>query len=80
MAKLDDINLAAVDKTDLQKQLDSLIKQLNEWARTISNEGTTNVLRDNTGTNRILIGLFPDKSDAGIVISKTGISVLDVFN
>lgn len=55
------------------------MRQLNEWGRLLSNEKRTEVYKDNSGTNRIIIGVLPD-GDTGIVISKEGIDVLTVFS
>lgn len=58
--------------------MESIVRQLNEWGRLLSNEKRTEVYKDNSGTNRIIIGVLPD-GDTGIVISKEGIDVLTVF-
>lgn len=60
MPLLQEINISAIDKEDVQKQLESIIKQINEWARLISNESRTLVIKDDSGTPRILIGYQED--------------------
>ena len=78
MPYLDDVALGAVDG-DPDAAIRSVVKQVNEWARTLSNEKRADVYKDNTGINRIIIGVLPD-GDSGIVVSKEGIDVLDVFD
>jgi hypothetical protein len=79
MAFLADIQAGALMGATADEKLDSIIKQLNDWARAISNEGLTTVYKDNSGTNRIIIGVLPD-GDTGIVISKDGVEVQEVFS
>lgn len=78
MPYLAPINTAAL-KGDVEKQVESITRQLNEWASVISNEARTDVYNDNSGTPRILIGVLPD-NNTGLVISKEGTSVLEVFD
>ena len=78
MPLLDPINIAAL-KGDPDRQIESIVKQLNEWASIISNETRTDVYKDNSGLNRILIGVLPD-GDTGIVMSEEGIDVLSLFD
>lgn len=78
MPFLEEIHLSAIPGNNAEQKLESLTRQLNEWARTISNERLTDVYNDNSGTPRILIGVLPD-TETGIVISKDGIDVNTVF-
>lgn len=79
MPFLPDVQLSAIPGDNAQEKLDSLVRQINEWARVISNERRTDVYKDNSNTNRILIGVLPDNS-TGIVISKEGVDVNNVFD
>jgi hypothetical protein len=79
MPYLPDIHASSIAKGDPEAQIDSLVRQLNEWSRLISNENITNVYNDDSGTARIIIGVLPDGT-TGIAISKEGISVLDAFS
>lgn len=79
MPLLPDVQLSAIPGDNTEEKLQSLVKQINEWGRALSNERRTDVYKDNSGTNRILIGVLPD-GETGIVISKEGIDVLTVFD
>lgn len=79
MPFLTDISIAALPGNTPEEKLESVVRQVNEWGRLLSNEALTTVYKDNTGTPRILIGVLPD-GDTGIVVSKEGFSVLDVFD
>lgn len=79
MALLEDIQLGAVNGDEPDKKIESVVKQLNEWGRTLSNEGLTQVYKDTAGDNRILIGMLPDGT-CGIVISKPGYDVVEAFD
>lgn len=73
MALLKDINLASLPDDPNQK-IDSMVKQLNEWGRAISNEGLVRLYKDNAGDNRVLIGL-QGNDFSGIKVSKVGTDV-----
>ena len=60
MPFLADINFSSLNQDDTQKQLQAIVRQLNEWGREISNENRTKVINDDTGTPRILIGYQED--------------------
>lgn len=79
MANLPDVGSGAILGNDAGKQIESVIRQVNEWGRAISNENRTKLYQDNSGQNRIIIGLLPD-GEHGLVISKEGTDVLDVFS
>lgn len=79
MPFLPDVQLSALPGSNNEEKFESLVRQLNEWARTISNETRTDVYNDNSGTPRIIIGVLPD-GDTGIVISRDGIDVSTVFD
>lgn len=79
MPLLSDINNSGAFGNDPQKQIDSVVRQLNEWGRVISNEKRTEIYKDNSNTNRIIIGVLPD-GDTGIVISKEGVDVTTLFS
>lgn len=79
MPFLPDVQLSALPGENAEQKLDSLVKQINEWGRMLSNEKRTEVYKDNSGTNRIIIGVLPD-GDTGIVVSKENVDVLTVFS
>lgn len=78
MPFLKDASVTAI-QGDADKKLESLVQQVNEWARLISNEQMTKIYKDESGTNRIVVGLLPDKT-VGLVMSKDGEDVLTVFD
>ena len=78
MPFLEDVQVSSIHADDPQKQIEAIAKQVNQSFRAISNETRTNVYKDDTGTDRILIGVLPDGT-TGIVISKDGIDVNTVF-
>lgn len=79
MPFIPDVRLGALQGASTEEKFKSLVAQLNEWAASISNENRTDVYKDNSGTNRIIIGVLPD-GDTGIVISKEGVDVLSLFD
>lgn len=79
MPQLQDVSASSLFADDPQKQIESVVKQVNQWGRSLSNENRTELYRDNSGTPRILIGVLPD-GDTGIVISKPDVDVQDVFD
>jgi hypothetical protein len=56
MPFLADINFSSLNEDDTQKQLQAIVRQLNEWGREISNENRTKIINDDSGIPRILIG------------------------
>lgn len=56
----------------------TLVSSINDTFRQIEAENRTKVIKDETGTNRIIIGGLPDGT-YGIVISKQGQDVLSLF-
>ena len=56
-----------------------LIAALNENFALLENLNRTQIFRDETGTNRIIVGQFPDGT-WGIAISKAGQDVLDALS
>lgn len=80
MPLLPDVQLGAIPGDNAEEKLNSLVRQINEWARIISNQQITNLYQDTSGTNRILIGIDPD-GEMNIHISKEGEDVVsDVFS
>jgi len=59
MPELSNINIGALTD-DQNAKLDSIVKQLNEWARTISNESNNTVSNDAAGTPRLVWGVQED--------------------
>jgi hypothetical protein len=60
MPFLADINSSSLNQDDPQKQIQSIVRQLNEWGREISNENRTKIINDDSGIPRILIGYQED--------------------
>lgn len=79
MPYLKDISASSIVSEDPTQQIQSVIKQVNDWGRALSNEQRTDVYKDNSGTNRIIIGVLPD-GDTGIVMTREGVDVLSVFS
>lgn len=78
MANLPDVHLGSMLNDDPNQQTESIVRQVNEWGRKISNEDRTKIYKDEAGDNRIILGLLPDGTH-GLAISKEGIDVLDAF-
>lgn len=79
MSLLQDLNIAALDGEDPQKQIESVVKQLNEWARQLSNEDRTKIIKDDSGTERLLLGYEQGGfggGNIGLKISQEGIGVV----
>lgn len=74
MANLKDISSSAINADDPQKQTESMVKQLNEWGREISNENITKIFKDDSGTQRVLLGKGADNFQ-GIKVSQEGSDV-----
>ncbi len=60
-------------------KLAQIVSALNQNFQKMENSDRQQILKDDTGTPRIIIGLLPDKT-FGIVISKPGINVQDLYN
>lgn len=52
---------------------------INENFRQTQDQFRTNVIKDETGTPRLIFGKLPDNT-YGLVISKSGVDVLTVFS
>lgn len=57
----------------------TMINAINDSFQQIVAENRTQVIKDENGVNRVLIGRAPDGS-YGITVSKPGIDVLSVFS
>lgn len=82
MPYLPDIQVDATGDDPNQK-IDSLIKQVNEAFRLISNEDRTDITKDDAGIERLLIGYQQNgfsNGSVGIKLSQEGIPVLDAEN
>lgn len=51
---------------------------INDNFRQIEAENRTKTIKDENGVNRIIIGKWPN-GEYGIVVSKPGVDVLDLF-
>lgn len=79
MALLPDLQLGAVGDDPTQK-IESLVKQLNEWGRLLSNEDRTKLTKDDAGVQRILHGFQLDgfaNGSVGMKMSQTDVDVLN---
>lgn len=59
--------------------MDTMVSAINENFALLENLNRVQIFKDETGTRRIILGKLPDGT-YGLVISKTGIDVLSVFN
>lgn len=59
--------------------LEDVIKVVNENNADIDNRFRTQIIKDESGVNRIIFGKLPDGT-YGLVISKEGFDVLEVFD
>lgn len=59
--------------------MQQLISALNENFNLLQNQSQTIAIKDENGQTRILIGRLPDNT-YGIVISKTGYDVTELFS
>lgn len=78
MPLLPDINASSINSDDAQKQIESVVKQVNEGFRLISNEERTKITKDDAGDQRLLIGYQEDGFDSGNVgvkLSQEGVDV-----
>lgn len=79
MAITPDVGIGVLSGDDPQKQIESVVKQVNENFRLLSNESRTNVVKDDSGYERLLIGYdeagFTD--NVGIKVSQRGVNVLE---
>lgn len=75
MPLLPDISTGAAG--DEKDKIDSIVKQINEWGRALSNEAITDIYRDTSNTPRIIIGVAPDgEIDIGISVEGVDITTL----
>ena len=57
MPLLNDVSLGALRGDEPDKKLDSVVRQVNEWGRTLSNETIASVQKGRDGKIRIVSGL-----------------------
>lgn len=74
MAILGDVQVGSLSN-DERQMIHSIVKQVNEWARQVSNEDLVKIYKDQSGTNRRMVGLLPDGT-IGIRVSKEGVDVV----
>lgn len=80
MPFLPDVSTSSVLQEDADKKINSLAKQLNEWGRAISNEDRTKIIKDDSGTPRLLMGYHENgftNGNVGVKMSQPGESVED---
>lgn len=68
----------ALDKPMSNEDPVASIHNANTNFKHISNKFRTNIIKDETGTPRIIFGALPDGT-YGLVISEAGVSVLSLF-
>lgn len=79
MAGTTDVNIGVLSGDDPKRQIESVVKQVNENFRLIANEDRTQVVKDDAGTERLLIGYQNggfSNGNVGIKLSKEGVNVL----
>lgn len=59
MPILPDIRAGSLNSDDPQRQIESIVQQLNEWGRLISNEDRTRIIKSDSGVEAITIGQLP---------------------
>lgn len=59
MPILPEINAGSMLRDDPQKQIESIVRQLNGWGRAISNEDRTRIIKSDSGVEAITIGQLP---------------------
>lgn len=67
MPILPEIRASSLVGGDTDARIDTLIQQLNEWSRLISNEDRTRIIKSDSGIEAITIGQVPDIGN-GIMI------------
>lgn len=72
MPLLQDLNVSSLAGDTAEQKLDSLVKQLNEWGRLISNEDRTRVIKSDSGVEAITIGHLPDNTNGFMIRDETG--------
>lgn len=78
MAIIKDVSVGAIG--DDKGKLDSVVKQVNEGFRLISNEDRTLIKKDDAGTQRLLLGYQKEgfsNGSMGVKLSQEGVDVLD---
>lgn len=70
MPLLNEVSTGALGD-DQDKKIESLVKQINEQNRLISNEDRTKIIKDSSGTPRILFGEGPNQF-YGLKVSQEG--------
>lgn len=58
---------------------DTMAQVINNNFRQVAESNRTNIITDENGYNRIIIGKFPDGT-YGIIISKPGVDIVQLFN
>jgi len=70
MPFLRDLNMSAKRE---QEQLDSVVKQLNEWGRLVSNENLTRIIKSDAGVEAMKIGLLENNAIGLQITDESGI-------
>lgn len=79
MPLLEDVTPAAMHSDDPQKQIEAIVNQVNSGFRAISNEERTKVTKDDSGTQRLLVGYQNNgfsNGNVGAKLSQVGVDVL----
>lgn len=83
MPELQDVSASSLYKDDPQKQVESVVRQVNQAFRAISNEARTTIVRDDAGDPRLLIGYQENgfsNGSVGAKLSQQGVDVAAATN
>jgi hypothetical protein len=73
MAELPDLKLGALEPEDVQAQLSSVIKQLNEWARELSNENFVKIVKSDSGIETLMMGRLPSGGNGMLITDSSDV-------
>lgn len=77
MPHLKDVNTKAISRDDLNKKIESMERQLNEWGRLISNEQIVKIIKSDLTTESIKIGKLSEGS-YGLSFSDGDVTLLTI--
>lgn len=70
MPILPEIRAGSLYRDDPQRQLESILQQLNDWGRLISNEDRTRIIKSDSGVEAITIGQLPTGQNGFLIRSE----------
>lgn len=74
MAYLRDISIGAIQGEDADAKVASVVKQLNDWGRAISNEDLAKVYKSSEGYEAVTIGQLPEGANGIMIRDETGVA------